>query len=98
MSLAVVSISTPPAGVLHSVAVALVAVSTWFTLGADEGNVMPLIFSTLGLVALPSKSPSSWISPGADEVASLAVGILPHAAALAAEAMRAWLAVGAPLT
>lgn len=69
MSLVVVSSSTPLAGVDHSVAVLLVAVRTWFAEGADEGSEIPSILATVGLVAVPPRSPSSCIRPGAPAVA-----------------------------
>jgi hypothetical protein len=59
MSVLVESKVTPAAGVDQVVAELLVAVNTLPVLGALEGSVIPLILVTLGLAAVPLRSPSS---------------------------------------
>ena len=74
MSEDVVSRVTPAAGVAQAVAVPLVAVKTWLATGIVPGRLIPSNLATVGPVALPLRSPSSWISPGVELVALEAVG------------------------
>jgi hypothetical protein len=61
--------------------------------GAD--SVVPWSLAIVGVVAVPPRSPSSWIRPGVEELALPGVGILPHAAVVLLDAMRAWPDIGA---
>jgi hypothetical protein len=60
------------AGVLQLATELLIAVSTWPLLGVPF-TLMPFTFATVGLVAVPPKSPDNSMSPGVEVVALLTV-------------------------
>jgi hypothetical protein len=99
MSEAVESRVTPAAGVVQAVAVLPVAVSTLPALGVELGRVIPLMLTTLGLAAVPLRSPSSCIRPGAEDVAlpAPAAGV-DQAAAELEDAVMTWPELGVPVT